>query len=236
MPDADRPRARRRDADGKRGLAPAGGRAEPGAGGRRSEPRALRRSEDTSFDPSAPVVRGTLRAPWRWERLIVDAAVIGGSDRWRRRLDGLEAGLETQAAGLEDPDDPRNRGIERRRRDLTHLRAFALPLLEALEALPRRATWGEWGTQLARLAERAIRKPARVLAVLRELAPMGPIGPVGLTEVTLVLSSRLSEMVSPPSGAPAGKLYVASIDGGARAQLRHRLRPRAGREGLPQAR
>ncbi len=137
--------------------------------------------------------------------------MIGGSDRWRRRLDGLEAGLETQAAGLEDPDDPRNRGIERRRRDLTHLRAFALPLLEALEALPRRATWGEWGTQLARLAERAIRKPARVLAVLRELAPMGPIGPVGLTEVTLVLSSRLSEMVSPPSGAPAGKLYVASI-------------------------
>ena len=28
---------------------------------------------------------GTLRAPWRWEDLIVEAAVIGGIDRWRRR-------------------------------------------------------------------------------------------------------------------------------------------------------
>src|SRR5690606_6774461 len=43
--------------------------------------------DDDEIDPDAPVVRGTLRAPWRWERLIVDAAVIGGADRWRRRVD-----------------------------------------------------------------------------------------------------------------------------------------------------
>ena len=33
---------------------------------------------------------GTLRAPWRWEDLIVEAAVIGRLDRWQRRLRGLE--------------------------------------------------------------------------------------------------------------------------------------------------
>jgi len=33
----------------------------------------------------APVRDGQLRAPRRWERLLVEAAVIGGRDRWRRR-------------------------------------------------------------------------------------------------------------------------------------------------------
>ncbi|HEY5657383.1 MAG TPA: serine protease, partial [Myxococcota bacterium] len=37
----------------------------------------------------APVALGALRAPRRWERLLVDAAVIGGRERWERRLDGL---------------------------------------------------------------------------------------------------------------------------------------------------
>ena len=32
--------------------------------------------------------KGQLRAPRRWERLLVDAAVIGGRDRWRRRIRG----------------------------------------------------------------------------------------------------------------------------------------------------
>lgn len=168
--------------------------------------------EPRELDPDAPAVAGTLRAPWRWERLIVDAAVIGGADRWRRRLEGLSRGIEAQLARIEDPEDPHADRLRRRLRDLAHLAGFALPLLEELDALPRQATWGEWGERLARLAERAVRDPARVLAVLRELAPMAPIGPVGLTEVTLVLSRRLTEMISPPSGSPAGKLYVASIE------------------------
>jgi RecB family exonuclease len=163
-------------------------------------------------DPDAPVVAGSLRAPWRWEKLIVDAAVIGGTARWKRRLEGLAQALDTRLADLEDPDDPAALRLARRKEDLAHLRDFALPLLDALDALPLRATWGEWAAQLALLAERAIREPARVLAVLRELAPMGPIGPVGITEVRVVLARRLSEMVSAPSGSPAGKLYVASIE------------------------
>ena len=34
------------------------------------------------------------RAPASWEKLLVDAAVIGGRDRWRRRLRGLEREFE----------------------------------------------------------------------------------------------------------------------------------------------
>lgn len=168
--------------------------------------------EEGRWDADAPVIAGTLRAPWRWERVIVDAAVIGGAERWRRRLDGLAASLDARLRTLEDPDDPAAVRLRREQRDLAHLSAFALPLLDALEALPTRGSWGEWATHLAALAERAIREPARVLAVLCELAPLGPVGPVGLTEVRFALSRRLSEMVAAPSGSPSGKLYVASTE------------------------
>jgi ATP-dependent helicase/nuclease subunit B len=164
------------------------------------------------IDAEAAVVQGTLQAPWRWERLIVDAAVIEKKERWARRLSGLANGLTARRRALEDPDDPIGARIDRDLRDLEHLASFALPLLEELDALPARASWGEWAERLDALARRAIRRPERVLAVLRELAPMGPIGPVGLTEVELVLGRRLSEMTSPPHGSPAGKIYVASIE------------------------
>src|SRR5262249_42791977 len=61
-------------------------------------------SPDTEHDGVAPpdsdedaIVSGTLRAPWKWEELIVESAVVGGRSRedgkarWRRRLDGLAA-------------------------------------------------------------------------------------------------------------------------------------------------
>jgi ATP-dependent helicase/nuclease subunit B len=40
-----------------------------------------------------PVVAGNLRTPRRWEALLVEAAVVGGKERWTRRLDGLAAEL-----------------------------------------------------------------------------------------------------------------------------------------------
>lgn len=56
----------------------------------KSPDETLRADDDpTTDDAEAPVVAGGLRAPWRWERLMVDAAVIGGTDRWKRRLSGL---------------------------------------------------------------------------------------------------------------------------------------------------
>jgi hypothetical protein len=34
--------------------------------------------------------------PYGWERLLVDAAVIGGKDRWERRLSGLAVDAENR--------------------------------------------------------------------------------------------------------------------------------------------
>src|SRR5208283_1151693 len=46
-------------------------------------------ADDADVSDPVPVIDGTARAPWRWERLLVDAAVIGGVHRWKKRLKGL---------------------------------------------------------------------------------------------------------------------------------------------------
>jgi hypothetical protein len=46
-------------------------------------------SNPANINGDQAVVAGTLRAPWKWESLLVESAVIGGSDRWGRRLNGL---------------------------------------------------------------------------------------------------------------------------------------------------
>ena len=83
---------------------------------------------------------GTLRAPWKWESLLVESAVIGGSDRWARRLNGLAAEYDLKIRELtsEEPDSPRIPRLERERQNLAHLRAFALPLIEEMSAWPNR--------------------------------------------------------------------------------------------------
>ena len=71
-----------------------------------------------------PVVAGALRAPWRWEKLIVDSAVIGGDpERWRRRLRGLRGEYEEQLreAQREDPESARAGQLERDLTNLAHL-------------------------------------------------------------------------------------------------------------------
>ena len=159
-------------------------------------------------DVDAPVVAGSLRAPWRWEKLLLDAAVIGGRHRWERRLDGLRGALEKKREDLAE-DEARAQWLSGQLQDLSALRAFALPLLDALAALPQAASWGEWIDPLTALATRALREPARVLSLLAELAPMAPVGPVTLSEVRLVLSRRLTELAVPASGRRHGKVYVA---------------------------
>lgn len=162
-----------------------------------------------SASPDRPV--GSLRAPRRWEQLVLDAAVIGGLDRWRRRLDGLARGIELERQTL-PPEDARHAGLERRGAELEALREFALPLLAEVAELPPAASWGVWVDRLAALATRALREPERVLAVLAELAPMAPIGPVTLAEVEIVLSRRLTELLVRPPGRAAGRVLVATTD------------------------
>lgn len=169
----------------------------------------------TLADPeTTPIVAGTLRAPWRWEHLLVDAAVIGGDpERWERRLAGLEEEMRLRRAGLDDADETRIGMVERTLADLAHLRVFALPLIRRLAALSRmKAAWGEWLVELRRLAATALRRPDLVLAVLAELEPMAPVGPVDLEEVRLVLAPRLRDLVEPPPRRRYGRVFIAPAE------------------------
>jgi ATP-dependent helicase/nuclease subunit B len=162
--------------------------------------------------PDAPVAGGRLRAPRAWERLLGDAAVIGGLRRWERRLAGHAHELERQLRDFEDPEEAGAQRVRRDLEDLAALRTFALPLLGALAALPSRESWGGWLDALTALAGQALRRPERVLAVLGELAPMAGVGPVDLAEVLLVLSRRLLEVAEPPPSARYGAVYVAPVE------------------------
>ncbi len=163
---------------------------------------------------AAPVVDGTLRAPWRWERLLVDSAVIGGRDRWSRRLAGLaeEMRLKLEALRLEEPDSPRLAGMARDLENLGHLERFALPVIGRLAALPASATWSEWIAELEALAPMVLRRPERVLAVLAELRALGPVGPVALDEVRDVLSDELATLAQRPPSGPYGQVFVGALE------------------------
>lgn len=159
-----------------------------------------------------PTIGGGLRTPRRWEELLVEAAVIGGKDRWERRLNGLEAELRLKVEELrkDEPESPRNAGIERDLNNLAHLRRFALPLIDLLSLLPENATWGEWLGSLEKLANKALRHPERVLSVLTELRPLSAMGPVRLDEVRDVLSDRLSTLEVEPPKSRFGCVFVGT--------------------------
>lgn len=164
------------------------------------------------------VIAGTLRAPWRWEELVVESAVVGGRSRedgrsrWRRRLSGLAADYRYRLAGLEreEPESPYIARIERDLRNLEHLKAFALPIIDALAAWSDRATWGEWLDRFTALAHASLRQPDRVLETLAELRPMSGIGPVSLGEARDVLHTRLVSLDREPPARRYGRLFVGT--------------------------
>jgi CRISPR/Cas system-associated exonuclease Cas4 (RecB family) len=195
------------------------------------EARSAPPEADTVEDPEAqPVAGGVLRAPRRWERLLVDAAVIGGRDRWQRRLDGLAHELERQLADAET-EEAESATVQQLRRtlsDLDALRGYALPLVGALAELPASASWPVWIDSLAALATRALRRPERVLGVLAELAPLqaeraasrgrakfietAGADAVPIDEVQRVLSRRLLEVAVPPPKSRYGRVFVAPAE------------------------
>ncbi len=157
-----------------------------------------------------PVTDGALRAPRKWEELLVEAAVIGGRARWQRRLSGLEGELRLKLRALAavEPESPRGAGIERDILHLGVLSRFALPIVDTLAALPPSASWGVWTTLLSTLAPRVLRRPERALAVLGEMLPMAEVGPVGLDEVRAVLGQRLSTLEIDPPASRYGRVFV----------------------------
>ncbi|HEY9157773.1 PD-(D/E)XK nuclease family protein [Candidatus Binatus sp.] len=165
--------------------------------------------DDIDASDPVPVIDATARAPWRWERLLVDAAVIGSAQRWRKRLAGLGNELRARRAEIAG-DDARAAGLERRILDLAHLGEVAMPILSMLDAAPRDATWGDWLKFLRELVDLAIRDREPVLAALAELEPMAPVGPVGLDEVRLVLNDRLGRLEAPRRVRRYGAVFVAA--------------------------
>ena len=157
-------------------------------------------------------IEGSLRAPWRWEKLLVDAAVIGSLERWERRLAGLARELEIRLMELEDPEGAEAVALQRERDDLEHLKRFALPVIELLAELPKSAPWGSWLDALEKLAMRSLAHPDGVLSMLKELRPMAAVGPVEWIEVREVLSERLTLLSQRPTDYRYGKVWVAPID------------------------
>lgn len=152
-------------------------------------------------------------APSAWEKMLVDAAVIGGSDRWARRLKGLERELSLQLGALErENDEESRRHVGWRLEQLRQFESFALPLIETLDTLPARALWKDWLDALNALARRAIRNPDGVLSVLAEFEPMGEVGPASLEEVAEVLSERLGFLRRDPPDRRNGRVLVCSIE------------------------
>ena len=176
-------------------------------------------ADDPTIDSDdEAVVAGTLRSPWKWEELIVESAVVGGrtradgSARWRRRLEGLAGDYRYRIAALrtEEPESPRIRRYERDLANLTHLRRFALPIVDALAEWPERATWGEWIERFSTLVAATLRRPARVLQVLADLRPMAAIGPVTLEEARDVLHDRLVTLDWEPPARRYGRVFVGT--------------------------
>ena len=163
-------------------------------------------------DQDRPELAGTLRAPWKWEELIVEAAVIGGKERWARRLDGLENQfhIEVETLADEEPESPRIQAVERNLRNLQHLRGFAVPIIEELAALPESATWGEWIAALELLVPKVLRQPERVLAVMADMKPMAPVDSVPLDEVQTVLQHWLANLQQEPPVSRYGCVLVAT--------------------------
>jgi ATP-dependent helicase/DNAse subunit B len=153
-----------------------------------------------------------LDVPIGWEKLLVDAAVIGGRDRWTRRLQGLQAELRTQLRDLEKEDDSQRAHIQGRIQQLERLKQFSLPLIQILGSLPSSETWSVWLERLTGLAQMSLRHPEPVLSVLSELEPMRDVGPASLDQVYDVLSERLGFLRTEPSRRRYGRVFVGSIE------------------------
>jgi hypothetical protein len=158
------------------------------------------------------VVAGTLQTPWRWEELLVEAYVIEGLDRWRKRLPGLRHEFERRIRELaeEEPDSPRITALQRDCAQLQHLEDLALPVVETLDGWRDAQPWSVWLERLAAIAPRVLRQPARVLRVLGELGPLGSVGPVRLGEVREVLAPRLRTLTHEPPRRRQGRVFVGT--------------------------
>jgi CRISPR/Cas system-associated exonuclease Cas4 (RecB family) len=166
-------------------------------------------------DSGEPGVQGhpaAIPTPIAWERMLIDASVTGGRERWHRRLKGLRREYQLQLAELRRTSGAGTEHIEQQLERLKNLEKIALPLIDMLAALPTSATWGNWLEHLRPLATVALRHPESVLAILSELEPMAEVGPASIDEVTSVLATRLRFLRSEPPDRRYGRVLIAAVD------------------------
>jgi RecB family exonuclease len=159
----------------------------------------------------SPAPGPTLPTPAAWERLLVDAAVIGGRDRWRRRLAGLREELNLRLRHTASEEVTETEYLRRQIDRLDSLARFALPIIDTLAALPKAAPWGEWLDVLERLAVLVLRDADRVQRLLAELRPMADVGPVSLEQIYSVLADRLSFLRSEPPPRRYGRVFIGTV-------------------------
>ena len=171
-------------------------------------------ASDDDEDEDEPTEDEPLRAPWRWEDLLVEAAVIGGSERWERRLRGLAEEFVLHRARLrrDEPGSPQIEAIENDLVRIRELAQFATPLIRRLEGMQGCRTWGEWLVELRALALAALRKPRRVLKVMAELEPMASVGPITVMDVQDLLSQRLLAVPRRQPPHRYGRVFVGALD------------------------
>ena len=123
---------------------------------------------------------------------MVDAAVIGGKDRWSRRLRGLENEFRRKLEEAEDQEhgESERAYIEKQLEHLKHLENFALPVIDFLGSLASSAPWGEWLSTLSRLAGMALRHPDSVFCEVRTMfGVMAPPRAIVVPEVMISICS-----------------------------------------------
>ncbi len=153
-------------------------------------------------------------SPWRWEAILNDAQVLGGADRWERRLRGHreQLAVRAEAAFKDDPSSPRHEAITRQVTWTDELLAFSADVVGEMAAWPESDDWGRWLARLRALAPRVLARPARVLATLAELQPLAGVADVRLAEVRDVLRDWLSQLAVPPPAHRYGCLFVGTPD------------------------
>ncbi len=83
--------------------------------------------ETAASEQPEPEPGPALETPAGWEKLLVDAAVVGGYDRWERRLRGLSNEFRRKLVEVQREDDPSRAHFERQLSQLGNLERFALP-------------------------------------------------------------------------------------------------------------
>lgn len=145
-------------------------------------------------------------ASGRWERLLREAAVIAGGERWESRL---TAAIEKRLARYQnEPSESVAKDIGA----LESLRGFAVPVVHRLGALPEQGLWREWIEAMGDLAAITLKDPRSVNELLDELAPLADLGPVSLADVLQLLEKHLLTRHNPETGTRYGKVFVCGIE------------------------